>query len=240
MDALWTFTETAVIAVAGILIRFLIAAVGLALLALALAAVFGGLMGVRRLIDRARGLVHSGPHMWKRSLHYSPGHAWLAAARDGSLRVGLDDLAQKILPGARVLRFAPVGADLRQGEPLATLTVGDHELTIGAPAPGRVLQVNERVAREPRLLHRDPYGSGWLVRMAPASRDYERFPTGDYARVWINREDARLTAFLEGELGVMAADGGEWILPPAVLLTSGQFQKLAKEFLGASNGRPSA
>jgi glycine cleavage system H lipoate-binding protein len=147
------------------------------------------------------------------------------------LRVGLDDLAQKLLPGARVLQFAPVGAIVRRGDTLATLLVGTHRFAVGAPADGRVVAVNGRVGRRPALLHRDPYRRGWLAELRPSSHDFERLPAGDTAAAWLRREDHRLNAFLERELSIAAADGGEWIVPPATMLSEHQFAALTREFL---------
>ena len=232
MDALQSFVETAAIGIVGIVIRLLFAVVGLAILGIALAALFKGWEGVRSLVERARGVMHAGALVWQRGFYYSPQHAWLAAMRDGSVRVGLDDLAQKILPGARVLQFAPVGGVLRKGDPLATIAVGEHCLTIGAPTAGRVLAVNERLCDNPSLLHLDPYRRGWLASIVPAAREFEAFPTGSKAQTWIRHEDHRLNAFLEAELGIAAADGGEWLVPPTTLLSDRQFKALAREFLG--------
>ena len=231
MDALKSFVETTGIAFVGIAIRLLIAVAGLFVLSLALAAVFMGWEGVRRLIERARGIMHAGTLVWRRSLYYSPAHTWLSALGDGSLRVGLDDLAQKILPGARVLQFAPIGVDVRKGDPLAMLAVGEHRFTIGAPTAGRVLAINERLGRQPELLHRDPYGRGWLAAVRPQSLEFREFPTGERARSWIRREDHRLNAFLESQLGIAAADGGEWIVAPTTMLSDEQFEALTREFL---------
>jgi glycine cleavage system H protein len=231
MDALQSFVETAGIAMVGIFIRLLIAVAGLVVLSLALTAVFLGWEGVRRLIERARGVMHAGALVWKRSFYYSPSHTWLSALTDGSLRVGLDDLAQKILPGARVLQFAPVGVEVGKGDPLAMLAVGDHRFTIGAPTAGRVLAINERLGRQPELLHRDPYGRGWLATVRPQGREYREFPTREHAQAWLRSEDHRLNAFLESELGIAAADGGEWIVAPTTLLSDQQFEALTREFL---------
>lgn len=226
-----SFLETTGIAIVGIFLRLLIAAAALIVLSLALSAVFLGWEGMKRLVERARGIMHAGPLVWRRGLYYSPAHTWLAALTDGSLRIGIDDLAQKILPGARVLQFAPVGVSVRRGDPIAMLSVGEHRFSIGAPTSGRVLSINERLGQHPELLHRDSYGRGWLATLHPDGRDYRDFPTGEQAQAWIRREDHRLNAFLENELAIAAADGGEWIVAPTTMLTKEQFEALAREFL---------
>ena len=67
--------------------------------------------------------------------------------------------------------------------------------------------------------------------MHPDGREYRDFPTGEQAQSWLRREDHRLNAFLEIELGIAAADGGEWIVAPTTMMTTEQFDSLEREFL---------
>ncbi len=231
MEPLTSFFETAGIAVVGILLRFLVAVVLLSLIVAPLAAIFLAIDKVTRLRERARGLVREGTLVWQRGVFYAPSHTWLSALANGTVRLGLDDIAQKMLPGARVLQLAPAGSTVRRGDALATLEVGGHRLAVAAPTAGRVVSINDRLVREPALLHRDPYGRGWIAALAPATREFERWPTGDQARTWLRREDHRLNAFLETELGIAAADGGEWIVAPTTMMTDAQFEALRREFL---------
>lgn len=231
MESLISFFETAGIAVVGILLRFLVAVVLLSLIVAPLAAIFLAIERFGRLRERAQGLVREGTLLWQRGVFYAPSHTWLGKLADGSVRIGLDDIAQKVLPGARVLQMAPVGTVLRRGDALATLEVGGHRLPVAAPTGGRVVSINERVAREPKLLHSDPYRRGWLASVMPGTQEFEQWPTGEQARTWLRREDHRLNAFLETELGIAAADGGEWIVPPTTMMSDAQFDALRREFL---------
>lgn len=240
MEPLTSFFETAGIAVVGILLRFLVAVVLLSIVVMPLAAVFMAIERFGRLRERAQGLMRDGTLMWKRGVFYAPSHTWLGALADGSVRIGLDDIAQKVLPGARVLQLAPVGTVLRRGDALATLEVGGHRLPVAAPTGGRVVSINDHVARDPKLLHSDPYRRGWIATVMPTTREFERWPTGDQARTWLRREDHRLNAFLETELGIAAADGGEWIVAPTTMMSDAQFEALQREFLSpkAEDGVP--
>ena len=229
MEPLTSFFETAGIAVVGILLRFLVAVVLLSLIVAPLAAIFLATDKGARLRERPRGLTREGTLLWQRGLSSAPSHTWLGALANGTVRLGLDDIAQKMLPGARVLQLTPAGTTLRRGDALATLEVGRHRLAVAAPTAGRVVAINDRLVREPALLHRDPYGRGWIAALAPATREFERWPTGDEARTWLRREDHRLNAFLETELGIAAADGGEWIVAPTTMMTGAQFEALRGE-----------
>jgi hypothetical protein len=54
---------------------------------------------------------------------------------------------------------------------------------------------------------------------------------GEAARRWVERESVRLTRFLEHDLGLAAADGGEIVAPPPALLTGEQWTALTMAFL---------
>ena len=67
--------------------------------------------------------------------------------------------------------------------------------------------VNRHVRSDPEMVRREPYTS-WLFAMKPEDGDYMRYPQGAEAKGWLASEHARLAAFVAGELGVAAADGG--------------------------------
>jgi glycine cleavage system H protein len=54
-------------------------------------------------------------------------------------------------------------------------------VSVKAPLSGEVVEVNLRLREEPELVHRDPYGAGWLLRLRPSALDRERVDlvTGD-------------------------------------------------------------
>jgi glycine cleavage system H protein len=51
------------------------------------------------------------------------------------------------------------------------------------------------------------------------------------ARAWFHADETRLAHFLEGELGLAAADGGELVLPPPALLSEDQWHRAVSSFL---------
>jgi hypothetical protein len=81
------------------------------------------------------------------------------------------------------------------------------------------------------LLHADPYRRAWLVEVRAADSSHESLPSGRRARAWLAREDARLTDFLEHQLGIAAADGGELMVPPHRLLSPAQWDAVMRGFL---------
>jgi hypothetical protein len=62
---------------------------------------------------------------------------------------------------------------------------------------------------------------------------YMRLLYGERARSWLREEGARLAQFLETELGVAAADGGEFLFPAPSFLSDAQWEALTGAFLKA-------
>jgi glycine cleavage system H protein len=231
MEPLMSAAETVGIVFVGLVLRLLIVLLGLAVIVIPIVALFMALRLSGSLRDRVRGVVHVGNLLWRRGLLYASGHTWLKEEK-GALRVGMDDLAQRLFPAPAALRLAPLGAWVGRGHPIAEITMAGRRARVGAPVAGRVVAVNDEVERDPSLLHKDPYRRGWLAMIEPDRSGVPDVRTGAAAREWLRNEDARLTAFFETQMGVAAADGGEYILPPHTLLTREQWEAVEREFLG--------
>lgn len=231
MEPLMAAAETIAIVVAGILLRFLIVAVGLAVIALPLAAVFMAWRAFNRATGRAEGLERAGGPRWQHGLTYMPGHTWLKAEGE-RWRVGIDDLLQRLVPDARHLRLVPVGSRVRQGDLIAEIEANGHTAHVRAPISGTVAEVNVHAAQDPHLLNDQPYRNGWLALIVPSERALPATARrGRDAREWLRHEDFRLSAFLEQRLGIAAADGGEFLLPPHTMLSPEHWAEIEREFL---------
>ncbi len=228
-------TITGTLQTIGIFVVGLVARVGLVLafiaLLLAPVAVWMGVAGVWRAARRrVLGLSKAGDLLYREGLYYAPGHTWIEP--DGTrVKVGIDDLAQRLLPWVLQIKLPRPGTQLRAGEPVATIACGGREARIAAPIDGTVVALNAGVMRDPSLVKRDNYAGGWLFSMVPANEKWQSLPSGEPARRWLGAESARLGLFLEQELGMAAADGGEWIAPPPSLLDPEQWKALTRAFL---------
>lgn len=235
MDPLMTVLQTALIFVLGLLLRFLVAVAVLAIVVVPILLAFTGVRGLERLRDRVQGFTRAGHLVWRRGLSYAPGHTWVKEEGSRGLRVGLDDLAQHVLAGLRAIRIARPGTVVHRGQALAEVDLGDRSATIVAPVDGTVMATNTSLERDPDLVHRDPYRRGWLAMLAPLSADRSGLRSGELAISWLGDEDVRFASFLEHQLGVAAADGGEFIVPAPSLLQPDQWQALTREFLGTAD-----
>ena len=148
MQTIIGILEAVGVFLAGVLARFgivvvMIAVVALPALVLALAAHWLSLRHQRALgLHAVRGLVV------RSGARYAPGHTWLAARKSGSLEIGIDDLAQRILPSVTAVELPRAGTTLKKGEVVATLHGGGRAVPIAAPVNGTVVGVNASVVRE--------------------------------------------------------------------------------------------
>jgi glycine cleavage system H protein len=233
MAPLIDFIGTFGIFVAGLAVRLLAFLVILAVLSTPLLLVLGGVEGVARLRRRLLGVAKVGLMSFRPGLHYAPGHTWVETGRGRFLRVGLDDLAQRLIPAPLRISLPQVGARVHQGDPAGVIRADGQETWFASPVSGTVTAVNPAITRDPSLLHRDPYVRGWLFQVAPADVGFRDLPREEPARRWFVNETVRLQRVLERELGYAAADGGELLSPAPSLLQRGEWRRVADSFLHA-------
>ena len=94
-----------------------------------------------------------------------------------------------------------------------------------------MVQVNAAVSRDPSLVKKESYSGGWLFAVETADQRWSTLPKGDAARKWLQDEESRLNRRLELQLGVAAADGGEFVAPPHTFLSKDEWQTLTRAFL---------
>ena len=106
-------------------------------------------------------------------LKYTRSHEWLRSLPDGSVEIGISDHAQEQLGDLVFIELPQVGRRLASGEACAVVESVKAASDIYAPIAGTVLATNEQLAQAPELVNRDPYGSGWLMRLKPTQAQSE-------------------------------------------------------------------
>jgi glycine cleavage system H protein len=170
---------------------------------------------------------------WRDDVAYSTGHTWVRR-RWGRLVVGIDDVARQIVAPARSVTLPRVGTTLHAGDVGAEIRTGDKAAPILAPVEGTVVAVNDDLRLDPSLLDRDPYGRGWLFRVAPSAGSPTALKSDDAARDWFGAESRGLGRLLEHELGTAAADGGHPTGAVADAVTDEQWRRITRAFLRAA------
>lgn len=139
-----------------------------------------------------------------------PGHTWAFLEADGRVRVGLDDFSQKILGPAEVVELPRIGETYYQNHVCLALVRQGHKAKFLAPVDGVVDEINAAVEQEPRLIHDDPYGEGWLFLVRPTNlaQNLPQLLGGEKAVAWIEAEAHKLLALMGSDTAVTLPTGG--------------------------------
>jgi glycine cleavage system H protein len=223
--------ETLLVLVGGLVARLLLFVLLFALFATPIVAVIYITQGAVALRHRVAGTVDAGGAHWKPGLAYTAAHTWVKKLWGGRVKVGLDDVARRILSGVSSITLPSVGTRLRRGDLLAVLHCGQRLVVIPSPVEGVVLERNRMVMNQPALFEQEPYGEGWMLRIETRDDRGMDGHRGASSRTWLREESLRLNHFLESRLGMAAADGGTLTAPPSVLLSDEAWREATREFL---------
>ncbi len=99
-------------------------------------------------------------------LSYASTHEWLRRDAD-DVTIGITDYAQSELTDIVFVELPELGRRLAAGDEIGALESIKAVAYIYAPVAGTVAGVNNALRKQPELINQDPYGQGWIVRLAP-------------------------------------------------------------------------
>lgn len=100
-------------------------------------------------------------------LHYLVEHdVWARLEGDGTATVGITALGIKLSGEIYMCRAKPVGTLVEQGRSVAVVELAKAIVSVKSAVGGTVVEVNARLDDTPELVHLDPYGEGWIARLA--------------------------------------------------------------------------
>jgi glycine cleavage system H protein len=108
-------------------------------------------------------------------LHYLLAHqVWARLEGDGSATVGITQLGIRLSGEVYMCRAKRVGTEVAQGGTVAVVELSKSVVAVKSPVTGTVVAVNEALDERPELVHRDPYGAGWIARLQLADFGHDR------------------------------------------------------------------
>jgi glycine cleavage system H protein len=113
-----------------------------------------------------------------KTLKYTAEHEWVLVEGD-TATVGITAYAAEKLGDVVFVELPKVGSSVASGtvvgEIESTKSVGE----LFAPVDGTVAEANEAVVADPSLVNSDPFGAGWLIKVAfselPALLSYDEY-----------------------------------------------------------------
>jgi glycine cleavage system H protein len=98
-------------------------------------------------------------------LRYSKEHEWVRV-EEGRATIGITSFAADELGDIVFVELPEVGAALSQFGTFGVVESVKAVSDLYAPVSGEVLEVNDALREAPELLNSDPFGEGWIARVA--------------------------------------------------------------------------
>ena len=97
---------------------------------------------------------------------YHPEECW-AKEEEGLIKVGVTDYLQKIVGDVAFLELPEAGKELSRDGGAGTMETIKTSIMLISPVGGIIKEVNGELDENPQLINTDPYGEGWLFKVAP-------------------------------------------------------------------------
>ncbi len=92
---------------------------------------------------------------------------WARLDADGLATIGITPLGAHISGDFIEFMPRPIGEAVDRERALGMLEMSKVIRSVRAPVAGIIVEINEGVRTDPRVINADPYGAGWLVRLRP-------------------------------------------------------------------------
>jgi glycine cleavage system H protein len=101
------------------------------------------------------------------ALYFHAEHqVWARLEGDGTATVGITAMGVGQAGEIYMCRPKRVGTVVPQGQGIAVVELAKSIVSVKSPVAGTVTAVNVQLETAPELVHTDPYGAGWLARLA--------------------------------------------------------------------------
>ncbi|MFT5400508.1 MAG: glycine cleavage system H protein [Planctomycetota bacterium] len=98
-------------------------------------------------------------------LKFLSSHEWVLV--DGNIAtVGVTDHAQELLGDLVYVELPEVGSTVAAGDSVAVIESVKAASDTYAPISGEVIEINEDLEGAPERINDDPYGDGWMYKIA--------------------------------------------------------------------------
>lgn len=103
---------------------------------------------------------------------YTSEHEYVLKTDAGDIvQVGITDYAQGELGDVVFVSLPKVGEKFDTHEPFGTIEAVKAVSELYSPVAGTIAEVNDGLDNDPAIVNRDPYGSGWMVKVRVSDPD---------------------------------------------------------------------
>lgn len=113
------------------------------------------------------------------NLLYTKDHEWVRIEGDTAY-VGITDFAQHELGDIVYVDINTVGNKVNEHDVFGTVEAVKTVSDLFMPLTGEVLEVNPKLDAAPELVNTDPYGDGWMIKVAVTDKGTGLMSAADY------------------------------------------------------------
>ena len=101
-----------------------------------------------------------------KGLKYSKEHEWVLVEDEDGAVIGISDFAQNELGEVVYVEAPELGEKISKDDPFGAVESVKAVSDLYAPVSGAVTEVNDALPDTPELINEDPYGEGWIIKVA--------------------------------------------------------------------------
>ena len=99
------------------------------------------------------------------NLKYTKDHEWVRV-EGNDVYIGITEFAQGELGDIVYIEIETEGEDLAHEEIFGTIEAVKTVSDLFMPVSGKVSEVNPKLQTNPESVNKDPYGTGWMIKVA--------------------------------------------------------------------------
>lgn len=98
-------------------------------------------------------------------LKYTKDHEWVRLEDNNMATIGITDFAQRELGDIVYVDISTIGETLEKEAVFGTVEAVKTVSDLFMPVSGEVLEMNKGIDSAPESVNKDPYGSGWIIKI---------------------------------------------------------------------------
>jgi glycine cleavage system H protein len=102
---------------------------------------------------------------FREGLLYTESHEWVKEEGD-TVTIGISDYAQCQMKDVVYVEMPEIGTEFKKGDNIGVVESVKTVADIYSPVSGKVVETNLALKDHPQLINEDPFGKGWIVKMA--------------------------------------------------------------------------
>ena len=161
-----------------------------------------------------------------------PTHTWARVVQPDLVNVGMDKFTSSVFGSIEDIELPSQGDRIYQGSKAWKIKRGERELVQASPVSGRVVEVNQEIAKNPKLLAKQDPEANWILKIAPArlAREARNLLSGEMLARWNQAAKEQLVAVLVPSSYPVLQEGGEIKPDLGDELTEEQWEKVTRYF----------